>query len=262
MSLFAFGGKSENKNLTATWNQPFPVHIPPFPTPPQSKNSSSTIITTTTTTPTSEKKLPGKTFSHLPPFPPARTYTKIQINDSKPSNETTAASPSTVSSSKKRKAENENEENSSSTMLREKKITATKNIQKTLTRLDSLINSETTLNTSALHEDSNQSKNNSFSTTSSLHQGPPLSILNSTTATTTTSSSASSLINPNRSSGRVVLDENCDFLKGLSKEEKLLMGVSVHSQVIEKEDGSTDGGNIPASGPGPKQHFHHSQANN
>ena len=127
--------------------------------------------------------------------------------------------------------------------------------------MDSLINSETTLNTSALHEDSNQSKNNSFSTTSSLHQGPPLSILNSTTATTT-SSSASSLINPNRNSGRVVLDENCDFLKGLSKEEKLLMGVSVHSQVIEKEDGSTDGGNIPASGPGPKQHFHHSQANN
>lgn len=250
MNIFAFGGKSDNRNSNATWNQPFPVHIPQFPTAPQSKNITSLTLSSINTT--SDKRLPGRSFSHLPSFPPSRTYSKIPMNDSKTSNDTTS------SASKKRKAENDSEE-TSSTLLREKKITSAKNIQKTLTRLDSLTNtSETSFNTS-IQEDNHQSKNNSLSTTTILHQGPSLSILNSTNSSSTTQlSSTGSSLPTNSNSRRVVLDENCDVLKGLSKEERLLMGLPTTHHGVDRDESNNPGGNISSSGPGPKQHYHHS----
>lgn len=204
LNVFAFGTKGDIKG--PTWNQPFPVEIPPFPCVPQSKTLSTTSV--------SDRRLVGKAFSHLPPFPPSRTYAQLSANDSKDTSDSS-------SSSKKRKLENETEDSLSS-QIREKKITATKNIQKTLTRLDTMLKGD--------HEGNSQTISAHTTTNSTtLYCGPPLSSIN----TKPTGSNHST-------GGAIALDENCDFIKGLPKEEKLLMGLSVVGMTSQQNPGETN----------------------
>lgn len=201
LNAFAFGAKGDSKG--PTWNQPFPVEIPPFPSVPQSKTLSTTSV--------SDRKLVDKAFSHLPAFPPSRTYDQLSANDSKDSSEL---------SSKKRKLENETEDSKS--QLREKKIIATKNIQKTLTRLDTMLKSDGSRQPSS--GDVLRSTSPHPTNQGPLYCGPSLSSVNQVGSS---SHSNGGFINSNH---QIVLDENCDFFKGLSKEEKLLMGLSVGGQ--------------------------------
>lgn len=201
LNTFAFGGKSENKS---TWNQPFPIQIPLFPTPPVANPVPTSFL--------GERRIPGKSFTHLPSFPPSRTYAKTSISEpAKDSNDISSVS------SRKRKIESNTEESSSlsSAQLREKKITATKNIQKTLTRLDSLLH--VPVNNLVASDDISAPQ-----APSSLLCGPPLNSVSSGYG--------------NRG---VVLDENCDLFKTMTKEERLLMGLSVSEKAGEKEDGSS-----------------------
>jgi hypothetical protein len=187
----------------------------------------------------SERRIVGRSLSHLPPFPPSRTYSRA---DPKDLNES--------STTKKRKLENGSEDNSAaSSQLREKKIIATKNIQKTLTRLDSMLTTpdnghqETARNapTSSREE---TAPNPNASSQAPLYCGPSLSSL---TSSSDANSSAHVKGGGHMNSHQIVLDENCDLLKGLSKEERLLMGLPVTGQ------GQAAGGG-PGGGGGESNH--------
>jgi hypothetical protein len=225
LNVFAFGdGKADNKG--PTWNQPFPVEIPPFPSPPQLKSLPSTSV--------SDRRLAGRSFAHLPPLPPSRTYLKIISSDSKESND----SNSLV---KKRKHGNDTTEETPSTalssQLREKKIIATKNIQKTLTRLDTMLNtSQTTGDQDRRTSDEISQKSSGASST--VYCGPSLPISSSSSHHGAGSNSAAGHM---KSSHHIVLDENCELLKGLSKEERLLMGLAVTGPPNASGAGGGDG---------------------
>jgi hypothetical protein len=151
---------------------------------------------------------------------------------------------------KKRKLENGSEESGpASSQRREKKIVATKNIQKTLTRLDSMltapqkVDQEDSRNHSTSSREETTAHLNSSSQTP-LYCGPSLSSL------TSDSSSGHSKGGGHMNNHQIVLDENCDLFKGLSKEERLLMGLPVTG--LQHANGQATGG-----GPGGGESHHH-----
>jgi hypothetical protein len=228
LNVFAFGdGKADNKG--PTWNQPFPVEIPPFPSAPQLKSLSSTSV--------SDRRLAGNAFSHLPPFPPSRTYSKITSSDSKETND---------SSTLGKKRKHDTEENGTTSQLREKKIIATKNIQKTLTRLDSMLNSPQSGEQEGPITEEIPRKSSTAPTT--VYCGPSLP----SSSTSHGGSGSNPAVSHMNTSHHIVLDENCDLLKSLSKEERLLMGLPITGQShTGSEGGPTAGGGVS------EPHYHH-----